>query len=72
MQMWMLGANYQTESRRPQWGELAEELRSREGLQPYRKNIVTWLDHPVLPRTRPPTRNVQGVSQGSRYIGSRG
>jgi len=46
MQMWMLGANHQTELRDPGRGAGRSP---RGGLQPHRKNDVGWLDYPVLP-----------------------
>jgi hypothetical protein len=42
MQMWIL--------------EPTIKLSSGGRLQPHRKSIVSWLDHPELPGTRPPTK----------------
>ena len=39
---------------------LPEGLEELGGLQPHRKNTITWLDHPVLPGTRPPTKECTG------------
>ena len=54
-------------------GELAEGLEERGGLQHYRKNNISWPDHPVLLSCvldhQP--RSVQGGIHGSRYICSR-
>jgi hypothetical protein len=37
-------------------GELAEGLEEGRELHPHWKNNIGWPDHPVLPETRPPTK----------------
>jgi hypothetical protein len=70
MQMWMLEANLQTELRDPM-RELAEGLEELKGLQPHRKNIISWPDHPVLPGTSNQGVYREGIHD-SKYICSRG
>ena len=49
----MLGVNHQTELRE-HGGEAAR--RTGGGLQPHWKNNTDWLDYPVPPESRPPTK----------------
>jgi hypothetical protein len=61
MQMWMFGANHQTDLSGTSIMELVEGLEELRELQPHRKNNVSWQDHPVLPgTTRPPTKECTG------------
>jgi hypothetical protein len=46
------------------WGSWQKDWRSTEGLQPHRKNNIGWPDHPVLPKTRPPTKEEAMEVQG--------
>jgi hypothetical protein len=51
----MLGSNHQTELSELV-DELVEGLVEWRGLQPNLKNNRGWPDHPVLPESRPPTK----------------
>ena len=53
--MWILGANHQTELREP-GGGATEELEERLGNATPLENNISWPDYPVLPKSRPPTK----------------
>ena len=65
IQMWMLGANHQTELMGPGWGADTRTGGTGGNWNPHRKNNISWLDHSVLPGTRPPTKSCIGVSMAT-------
>ena len=72
MQMYMFGANLQTKLRDPTLlGSCQKDWRNEGGLQPHRKNNIYWPDHPELPEIRSPTKSVQDIMYGFRYVAER-
>ena len=72
MQMWVLGANHQTELRDPGGGAgRRTDWRSRGELQSHRKNNIGWSDHPVLPQTRPLTKECTWREGEHPHLGKR-
>jgi hypothetical protein len=69
--MWMLRVNHQTELRDSSGGDDRRTGGAEGDCSPIRNYNMSCPDHPLLPGSRPPTKEYREGFYGSRYIGSR-